>query len=143
MANPGIYHLFVYGTLRSGFRSEAYQYISRHFQLVGDARVRGMLFDMGNYPAAVPTTDERFIVGELYEINNPAEFSWVIGQLDDYEGVATEDDEVQLYQRELADVDCGGKNFRAWIYWFKGDVREKPLIESGDVLEYHRKKQPS
>jgi len=25
---------------------------------------------------------------------------------------------------------------RAWIYWYKGDVTGKPVIASGDVLEY-------
>lgn len=143
MGNPGIYHLFVYGSLRSGFRSEAYQYISRHFHLVGEARVRGLLFDMGAYPAAVPVTEDRYIMGELYEINHPTEFSWVIGQLDDYEGVAAENDEVQLYSREQVEVLCSDRAFNAWIYWFRGDVRDKPLIESGDVLEYLRKKMPS
>ena len=45
---------------------------------------------MGAYPAAIPTTDEKFIVGELYVIKSPAEFSYAIEQLDDYEGLNVE-----------------------------------------------------
>jgi len=66
MANTGVYHLFVYGSLRKGFQSEAYEYISRFFTLVGYAKVKGKLFDMGSYPAAVPVTDEHFFFQRKY-----------------------------------------------------------------------------
>ena len=140
MPHRGPYHLFVYGSLRSGFRNPAYEYISRYFNLVGDARVKGVVVDMGTFPAAVPFDGEHYIVGELYVARNPAEFAWAIGQLDDYEGVGAEADEVPLYRRELVNVSCHSENYPAWIYWYNGDVRGKPVIESGDVLEYHNQK---
>ena len=140
MSHSGIYHLFVYGSLRSGFTNPAYEYISNFFQLIGEARVRGLLFDMGTYPAAVPSAGDQFIVGELYEARNPDEFSWAIGQLDDYEGVGAEADEVQLYRRELTEVYIKGGMIQAWVYWFNGDVHNHPLIPSGDVMDYQRKK---
>lgn len=136
MNNPGVYQLFVYGSLRKGFHSYAYEYISRFFTFAGDARVRGKLYDMGSYPAAVPSGDESYIVGELYLVKNPAEFSWAIGQLDDYEGVSVEADEVQLYRRELIEAEFSGQTVPAWIYWFNGDVSGKPVIASGDMMEY-------
>jgi hypothetical protein len=40
MNTPGVYKLFVYGSLRSGFKSDAYEYISRFFSFDGDAKVR-------------------------------------------------------------------------------------------------------
>jgi gamma-glutamylcyclotransferase (GGCT)/AIG2-like uncharacterized protein YtfP len=140
MSHPGIYHLFVYGSLRSGFTNPAYEYISNFFQLIGEARVRGLLFDMGTYPAAIPSPGDHFIVGELYEARNPGEFSWAIGQLDDYEGVGAEADEVQLYRRELTEVYIKGGMIQAWVYWFNGDVHNRPFIPSGDVMDYQRKK---
>jgi gamma-glutamylcyclotransferase (GGCT)/AIG2-like uncharacterized protein YtfP len=140
MTNPGVYHLFVYGSLRRGFRSPAYEYISRFFSFVGDARVRGKLFDMGSYPAGMPTNDNSYITGELYQANNPNEFSWAIGQLDDYEGVAVEADEVQLYRREITEVHISGQVTHAWIYWYNGDVSGKPLISSGDMMQYFQEK---
>jgi gamma-glutamylcyclotransferase (GGCT)/AIG2-like uncharacterized protein YtfP len=141
MKNPGVYILFVYGSLRSGFQSPAYEYISRFFNLIGEAKVKGKLFDMGSYPAAVPTTDDHFISGELYEIRDESEFSWAIGQLDDYEGVNVESDEVQLYRRELSEILIMGKTITAWMYWFNGDVSGKPEIVSGDVIEYMHQKE--
>lgn len=139
MTNPGVYQLFVYGSLRSGFRSPVYEYISRFFKFIGEARVKGCLYDMGSYPAGVSTTDDHFIVGELYQAKNEHEFSWAIGQLDDYEGVSVEPDEIQLYRREVTEVFINGEVTRAWIYWYNGDVSGRPLIPSGDLMEYLKK----
>ena len=90
MTNHASYFVFVYGSLRSGFQSPAYEYISRYFNLFGQAKVKGKLYDMGEYPAAIPVQEDAFIKGELYIIKNETEFSWAIGQLDDYEGVLPE-----------------------------------------------------
>lgn len=140
MKNPEVYQLFVYGSLRSGFRSPAYEYISRYFDLVSDAKVKGKLYDLGDYPAAIPTSEDKFIVGELYRIRNEKEFSWAIGQLDDYEGVNVAFDETLLYRRDIAEVHIDDKITPAWIYWYYGDVENKPVIESGDVLQYLEQK---
>ena len=140
MNKPEVFQLFVYGSLRSGFRSPAYEYISQYFDLVGDAKVRGLLFDLGTYPAAKPISENKFIIGELYRIRHQNEFTWAIGQLDDYEGVTVAYDEMQLYRRELADVYCDDKITHAWIYWYNGNVNDKPVIESGDVLQYMEQK---
>lgn len=140
MTNPGVYQLFVYGSLRSGFHSPVYEYISRFFRFIGEARVRGKLFDMGSYPAGVPGNDNHFIVGELYQAKNEHEFSWAIGQLDDYEGVSVEPDEVQLYRREVTEVQLNGGLTQAWIYWYNGDTQGRPLIASGDLMEYMKQK---
>ncbi len=136
MTHHGVYQLFVYGSLRSGFHHPMYEYISRFFTFLGNAKVKGKLYDMGTFPAGVPDSDGHFIIGELYRIREPHEFSWAIGQLDDYEGVAAEADEVQLYRRELTEVFIDGQMTPAWIYWFCCDVSGKPVIPSGDMLEY-------
>jgi gamma-glutamylcyclotransferase (GGCT)/AIG2-like uncharacterized protein YtfP len=132
MANPGIYQLFVYGSLRSGFHSPMYEYISRFFKFIGEAKVKGKLYDLGTYPAGVTTQEESYIVGAI----NEHEFSWAIGQLDDYEGVSVEADEVQLYRREATEVYINDSSTTAWIYWYNGDINGKPLILSGDMLKY-------
>ena len=140
MNKPGVYQLFVYGSLRSGFHSPAYEYISRYFTLAGEAKVKGALYDMGSYPAAKPTHENLFITGELYRIKHENEFSWAIGQLDDYEGVDVEFDEIQLYRRDLTEVFFNNQITHAWIYWFNGDVSGKQVIASGDMMEYLKQK---
>lgn len=83
MTNPGVFQLFVYGSLRSGFHSPVYEYISRFFKFIGEAKVQGKLFDMGSYPAGVPTTEDSLIIGELYQAKMNMSFlgplvSWMI-----------------------------------------------------------------
>ncbi|HAO46949.1 MAG TPA: gamma-glutamylcyclotransferase [Ferruginibacter sp.] len=135
-----IYNLFVYGSLRSGFRNPVYQYLTKYFHLRGEAVVKGKLYDMGEFPVARPTTEEKFISGELYAINDPREFSWAIGQLDDYEGLNAEEGETAPYKREEVIAYQDGQPHTSWIYWFNGNVDGKPEIESGDLLQYLQQK---
>lgn len=129
-------YLFVYGSLRKDFQSPAYEYMSKYFEFIQPATVQGVLSDMGDFPAATPSVSNQ-IVGEIYKIIHENEFSYAIGQLDDYEGV-NEEAEKSLFKRELANVLLkDGSNKQAWMYWYCGDVKEKPIIESGDVLQYH------
>ncbi|MBC7587566.1 MAG: gamma-glutamylcyclotransferase [Chitinophagaceae bacterium] len=138
-----IYQLFVYGSLRSGFKSPAFEYISCYFCFMVNGKVKGALYDMGEYPAAKPTEEEQYIVGELYAINNMDEFSFAMAQLDDYEGVIAEDGAEPLFKRETTTVYVGDKMIEAWIYWFNGNTNNKPIIETGDVLKYLEQKNSS
>lgn len=131
-----IYQLFVYGSLLSGFHHPAYGYISRYFTLIGPAKVKGKLFDMGEYPAAIPVNEDVWITGELYQLNNKEEFEYALCQLDDYEGVFPEAGETPLYRREPVNVVINDRDTLAWIYWYNQDILGKPLIVSGSVLEY-------
>ncbi len=138
--NNETYQLFVYGSLRSGFRNPVYNYLTRYFHLVGDALVKGKLYDMGEYPVAIETNEDKFISGELYAINSPAEFSWAIAQLDDYEGLNVEVGEKPLYKREAVTAFINGQGSNAWVYWFNGDILNYPEIESGDLMQYLQQK---
>jgi gamma-glutamylcyclotransferase (GGCT)/AIG2-like uncharacterized protein YtfP len=133
--------LFVYGTLRSGFHHPAYAYISNNFILIGAAKVKGKLYDLGEFPAAIPTEDENYIIGELYELHPDQDFNWVIEQLDDYEGLHVETNETSMYRRELTTIYINDSTTKAWMYWYNKEITGKPLIASGDVLEYLQQKQ--
>ncbi|MBA2498217.1 MAG: gamma-glutamylcyclotransferase [Chitinophagaceae bacterium] len=135
-----LFYLFVYGSLRSGFHHPAYQYISEYFHFEGEARTKGLLYDMGEYPAAIHTAEEKFIIGELYKIKNEDEFTWAMAQLDDYEGVVIEEGETPLYHRDKTLVWINEREQEAWIYWFNGDISGSAIIEEGDVLEYWKRK---
>ena len=135
MSNP-TNQLFVYGSLLSGFHHPAYQYMAKYFQLLGTAAVKGVLYDKGDYPVALPSSHEKFIAGELYVLKNENEFSYAIEQLDDYEGLNVEVGETPLFKREQATIYCNGQTTHAWIYWFNGNVNGLPEVPSGDVLAY-------
>ena len=134
------YRLFVYGSLRSGFHNPAYEYLTKYFHFLGEAVVRGQLYDNGEYPVATHTAAEHFINGELYELNNPDEFGWAIEQLDDYEGLNVDPGETALYKRELVEAYTGGTATEAWIYWYNKSVENMPAIDTGDVLKYLQEK---
>lgn len=137
MNQTTVHQIFVYGSLRSGFNSSAFEYISRYFQLVAPAKVRGLLFDMGEYPAALPTSEDHFIIGELYAIKEAEEFGWALEQLDEYEGINDSPEDAPIsFRRDLVEVITDNGNTTAWIYWFNSPVQDKPIIASGDVLEY-------
>lgn len=132
-----VFNLFVYGSLRKGFKNPAYNYVSRYFSLVSsNAKANGVLYNMGTFPVAKSTTENKFIVGELYTIQNKDEFSFAIAQLDDYEGVFAEEGELPLFNRDKTIVYFDGLAVEAWVYWYNGNVSGKKIIESGDVLQY-------
>ena len=135
--------IFVYGSLRSGFRNPADEYLTRYFKYSGEALVKGKFFDAGSYPVALATNDEHFILGELYTMNSEEEFSWAFTQLDDYEGLNVEVGETPLYKRSLVEVYQNGETQIAWIYWYNQSVDGMPEIETGDVMRYlQQKNQP-
>jgi len=137
------YKIFVYGSLRSGFRNPAYEYLTRYFKYSGEALVKGKFFDAGSYPVALSTNDEHFILGELYNMNSEEEFSWAFTQLDDYEGLNVEVGETPLYKRSLVEVYQNGETQIAWIYWYNQSIDGMPEIETGDVMRYlQQKNQP-
>jgi gamma-glutamylcyclotransferase (GGCT)/AIG2-like uncharacterized protein YtfP len=110
--------------------------MARYFQLAGNAVVKGILFQKDDYVVAVPTTDDKFLQGELYSINEDHDFSYVIGQLDDYEGIHTEEGETPAYRRDTATVFINDQAVTAWIYWYNGSVDGLAELATGDVLEY-------
>jgi gamma-glutamylcyclotransferase (GGCT)/AIG2-like uncharacterized protein YtfP len=132
--------LFVYGSLRSGFHHPAFAYMSENFTFLSPGRVRGKLFDMGNYPAALPTGEDFFIVGEFYRLQEDRDFSWVMAQIDDYEGLHVSPGETPLYRRVTVTGYTGSEATVAWIYWYNRPASGRPLIASGDVLQYLQQK---
>lgn len=132
--------LFVYGSLRSGFRNPAYDYITGNFKLIGEALVRGRLFDAGHSPVAVPDDGDFYISGELYELLDPEKSNWVFGQLDDYEGVDAEPGETADYKRIETEVYQYGEPCKAWIYWYNRNIHGLPPLEQGEVMRYLQEK---
>lgn len=136
MNQPETANLFVYGSLRKGFQSPAYEYIHNYFNFIAEGKVNGIMVDMGAYPAAVPTSEDRFIIGELYTLKDTDQYGWAFAQLDDYEGVTVEQGEPQLYRRERVNVHTPDGMIAAWMYWYNQDISGRPLVESGDILQY-------
>jgi len=91
---------------------------------------------MGDYPAAIPSTEDCLITGELYHIAQQEEFDYVMEQLDDYEGLLVEPGGIPLFRREPVNVLFQNSTVIAWIYWFNRDITDQHRIESGDYVAY-------
>ncbi len=128
-------YLFVYGTLRQGAGHPMHRLLLSHAGLVGRARYRGRLFDLGSYPAALPDDSGQWkIAGELYRIHAPGP---LLAQLDRYEGCAPESPKPHDYHRERQEVTLeDGSSVKAWIYLFTQPLPAEgaSIIPSGDYL---------
>jgi gamma-glutamylcyclotransferase (GGCT)/AIG2-like uncharacterized protein YtfP len=134
-------YLFLYGSLRQGFNNPAYSYISKYFSLISIAKVQGNLVDLGSYPVGVPTINNEFITGELYQLQFDDEYDWAFMQLDDYEGVLVEVTEKPLFvRRQAAAILPNFATQTCWIYWYNGNVENKPVLASGDIFDYIKNK---
>jgi gamma-glutamylcyclotransferase (GGCT)/AIG2-like uncharacterized protein YtfP len=131
--------LFVYGTLRRDCNHSAYVYISDHFSFHGYGKVKGLLYDLEEYPAAVASSENLFVAGELYELNRISDFESTFRILDAYE-IADVDTVEQLFKRELTEVITNGEIKTAWIYWYNRPITDETLIQSGDILSLTNQK---
>jgi gamma-glutamylcyclotransferase (GGCT)/AIG2-like uncharacterized protein YtfP len=104
---------------------------------VGRGWVRGSLFDVGLYPAAVPSQDGR-IWGEVYETDDPVP---VLDALDAMEGCHHDDPDRSLYQRLMAAVTLHeAPVLEAWVYFYNAPLGQAPRIPSGDYHEHFRQR---
>ncbi len=112
-------YLFTYSSLRKGFHKNSYNYITQYFTFVAKAKVKGAIEDADGELRGMPVGSDSYIDGELYELNNEHDFSFVFGQLDDYEGLDVGEGEIPVYRRELCSVHKDdGEITDAWIYWY-------------------------
>lgn len=119
--------LFVYGTLRKGF--PLHKYLSQKARFLGSGTIRGVLYDLGKYPGAIPS-DMGEVKGELYEL---APGSHHLNELDRIEGFDAEDPENSLFIRSLTDVKLAGEEVtKAWVYFLPSKPANAVRIEGGD-----------
>ncbi len=137
-------HLFVYGTLMSECPSPLGTMERRHIEAtgcnLGEAWVRGRLFDAGKYPAAIPWGRE-IVYGELWQL--PENVGDLLEVLDTYEGCAQTSPHPYPYRRDVieAQLSCGGTR-RAWIYLWNSDVAVLDPIPDGRWLGRFRISRP-
>jgi gamma-glutamylcyclotransferase (GGCT)/AIG2-like uncharacterized protein YtfP len=133
-------YLFVYGTLRKGFSLVIPEKIADDIEWVGLSQVCGELYDIGNYPGAVPDVTETWLIsGEIIRIKSPVK---VFEYLDNYEGYDDEKPESSEYFRKKEWFKMeDDTNIEAWIYWYNFDVSDKERIRENDYITYLQKNQ--
>lgn len=128
-------HGFFYGTLMAGFDRRRRAGIDGKMTYRGRGYITGALFDLGIYPAAVPSSDGR-VWGEVYEFD---ETDSVLAALDDIEGYTQADPDRSLYTRHRTSVTVeDGSTVDAWVYFYNAPLGAAPRIPSGDYLAHIR-----
>lgn len=123
------HQVFVYGTLRrGGVREMPALFPGARF--VDKARVRGRLYDFGEYPGLLLDESGAEVAGEVYEIDER-----ILKQLDEIEAGSH-------YIRRRLEIAVGGRVEACWVYvydprFYKGETE----IESGDWIAYARSKE--
>lgn len=134
------HYIFVYGSLLSGFKTEAYQYLSKYFDYVGEGYIDATMYDMGSYPVVKLDDKGNKVKGELYAVKSNSEFSYIIGQLDDYEGLSPEEGQPVFFKRSKVTIHTNGNTYTAWVYEYIGDVTNKPIYPLGDSISFYNDK---
>jgi gamma-glutamylcyclotransferase (GGCT)/AIG2-like uncharacterized protein YtfP len=123
--------VFFYGTLMTPFNRTGR--LDQLLSFRGHGTIRAVLFDLGIYPAAVPTDDGQ-VTGEVYELHVPLA---ALRVLDELEGYRPGDPETSLYTRTRTPVMMDdGSIVYAWAYFYNAPLGRAERIPSGDYLEH-------
>jgi gamma-glutamylcyclotransferase (GGCT)/AIG2-like uncharacterized protein YtfP len=92
--------VFLYGTLRPELAPSALNGIVSRLRSLGAASVRGLLYDLGNYPGAViDRTADTLICGHVFEVPTRT-----LAYMDVYEGYRAGDARGSLFVRQECDA---------------------------------------
>jgi gamma-glutamylcyclotransferase (GGCT)/AIG2-like uncharacterized protein YtfP len=126
-------HLFVYGTLRRNFTNQFAALLQSVGQWLGQGRVQGRLYAIGEYPGLVTSDGSgEWVQGDVYCLPAPGE---LYSLLDPYEGCGPDDPQPHEFDRVVLPVLLhSGEWISACAYVYKQDVRNRQKIPSGDFL---------
>lgn len=125
--------VFFYGTLMSAFRRPGRSRIEAKLLPQGRGWIHATLFDLGLYPAAIPSSESR-VWGEVHRM---VDRDAVLAVLDEIEGVRPAEPDASLYTRVETSVTFDdGRVAAAWTYFYNAPLGRAPRIESGDYLKH-------
>lgn len=115
--------LLLYGSLRRGEPMFDRLGLSDALEFVAPAAFAGELYDLGDYPGALP--GDGMVSGELYRIRDPG----ILEALDRYEEFYVRKPEDSLFLRRAVSIPGQGE---AWVYFYNGSPDGQRRIASGD-----------
>ena len=129
--------VFFYGTLMTRFNRPGRRRIDQYLVPHGSGTIAAALFDLGFYPAAIPSHSGH-VRGEIYRMTDAPP---VLEVLDEIEGYRPDAPDSSLYTRIVTEVTVDdGSVVEAWVYFYNAPLGRAPRIDSGDYLEYLRTK---
>jgi gamma-glutamylcyclotransferase (GGCT)/AIG2-like uncharacterized protein YtfP len=121
-------YLFVYGTLLDD-DNEFGRYLEHNCSFYAKGRFKGRLYDIGEYPGAVADDSNGYVYGSIYIMNNAIE---TLKFLDDYEGFGEDQEQPNLFVREVIEVETNKGLINCEAYLYNLSVDGLRVIESGD-----------
>jgi gamma-glutamylcyclotransferase (GGCT)/AIG2-like uncharacterized protein YtfP len=127
-------HLFVFGTLLSGYDHPMSRRLSHAAELLGPARCNGRLYLVKHYPGMTLSTEPADqVFGEVFRMHDPHA---LLQTLDAYEGCAAGATQPTEYVRQLVPVTLADATLEVWTYVYNWPVTHLPRIASGRFLEH-------
>ena len=124
--------LFVYGSLLDS-TNQFGDYLKSNAQFIGNAVFKGRLFDCGAYPGAIIDNAGYNVRGCIYRLST---LKTALPILDDYEGFGEDQEQPNLFIRELVTVDYNSEIIECWIYLYNLPFDGLTEISSGDYISY-------
>ena len=123
-------YLFVYGTLQPGRAPVEISAVVRALRSVGAGRVRGVLYDLGEFPGAVlDEHGDSEVEGTVFEL---PEEPTALRRLDGYEEFDPDAPEGSLFRRVSHAVRLDtGKMLSCWIYVYNRDPTGMRVLSGG------------
>lgn len=123
-------YLFLYGTLLADGPDEVVGTL-KSLRRLGPARIRGRLYDLGEYPGAVIDQSANTSVhGELVEL--PADKA-ILDALDRYEEFDPSRPQESLFVRKKAKISlANGRKVEGWMYVYNRNPGNAPVIRGGN-----------
>src|SRR5262249_45622859 len=119
--------LFVYGTLKRRSRHPMARKLASSARWLGTATIAGRLYNLGRFPGLKePRSPRDQVHGDIYDLGTDCERT--LAEMDAYENA--ESPPPTPYERELTVV-SGESELTAWVYWYRGNVREDMFIAGG------------
>ena len=124
-------YLFTYGTLSNGHAPVSVSRVMRKLRPVGEGSIRARLYDLGEYPGAVPSLSNADRVrGRIFELPGDRK---TLSDLDKYEEFFATDPAKSLFvRRKLAVRTEDGRRLHCWTYLYNHPPAASKVIKSGD-----------
>jgi len=124
-------YLFLYGTLLPDQAPAEIAATLKSLRRIGPARVRGRLYDFGEYPGALLVPSSKTIIqGEVFELPSTRA---TLKALDQYEEFDPTNKEASLFIRTKTSAKLtDGNQVDCWMYVYNDDPGTAPLLANGN-----------
>lgn len=123
--------LFIYGTLLNEDNEYAV-YLKNNSRLYSAGKLKGKLYDIGQYPGAILSKSNEYVYGSILQLNN---LTKVLPLIDAYERYGDNQPQPNEFIRVSVEVETGAGPVACWVYLYNLPVTGLTLIESGRYIK--------